>query len=524
MRLIVLVLLLLSLSSFESGLGTIAQAVTQEDEGVTCGSEWQLPVVQQNVTYPVGTTLVLNASRTGVFIGEDLLVYGSLETQNRSVLIGRSVTIDFGGNLRVTTTDLDGKFEATISFPVGFPAGPTAIEAAFDPEAADAALYLPSRSSLLIEVLYHPSSLAAEVYPKNARPLDTVQVTGRLWSLPENESLISRVIVIRFDDASVGNTTTNSTGQFDFGFSIPSSISSGGHQIVVAFLAIDDSYAPSNATLPLAIGGLETRVNFSADRTLFFSGMSITIQGTVTLANGTVWRYGEAKVYIDGSLSAAAMPNAEGVFSSTTQLPIGTNFGWHLLKVKYTPDESSISGSEATVPIFVINTPLFALALGVVVALLSLSVYRVTKKRRPLVSAAPILPQPPVTEEPLAEAYPPEMEEYSTEGLTSMIKAEHDDAAKVRRSYRLAQTMLEKKLGEEPSASETHREYFYRATRKVPNVEDSLKRLSELFELAEYSQAPMGRAQSEEAMKLLLRLREELYGQNRQEYGNKYQA
>jgi hypothetical protein len=301
-------------------------------------------------------------------------------------------------------------------------------------------------------------------------------------------------------------------------------ISSGSHNVTVAYPAVGDGYAPSNATLPLNIGLLEARVNFSADRTWLFSGMSVTIQGTVTLTNGTVWKYGQAKVYLDGSFSAAEMPNAEGVFSSTIQLPIGTSFGWHLLKVKYTPDESSIGGSEATVPIFVLNTPLSTIASGVVIGLLSLSVYRAIRKRRPPILAAPTLVQLPVIEKPSPEAYPPEMGEYSAEGLTSMIEAEHDHAAKVRRAYRLAQTMLGQKFHEEPHESETHWEYFHRVTKKAPNVEGSFKRLSELFELAEYSQAPMGRAQSEEALKLLLRMREELGVQNKQEYGNEYQV
>jgi len=487
-------------------------------------SVWQLPVAQQNATNPVGTTLVLNASRSDVFIGEDLLVYGSLETQNGSVLIGRRVTITFGENLTVASTGYDGEFKATISFPVGFPAGPIALEAVFDPEAADSGLYLSSRSSLLIQVLYHPSSLEAQIYPKNAGPLDTVQVTGRLWSVPENESLKSKVIVIHFDTTYVGNTTTNSTGQFHFEFFIPLNVSSGSHNVTAAFPAIGDGYAPSNATQPLNIELLEAHVNFSADRTSLFSGMGVTIKGTVTLANGTVWKYGQAKVYLDGSLSAIEMPNAEGVFSSAIVLPIGTNLGWHLLKVKYTPDESSISGSEATVPVFVLNTPLITIASGVVIGLLSLSVYRAIKKRRTPILAAPTLPQLPVMEKPSPEAYPPEMGEYSAEGLTSMIEAEHDHAAKVRRSYRLAQAMLGQKLHEEPHESETHWEYFHRVTKKVPNVEDSLKRLSELFELAEYSQAPMGRAQSEEATKLLLRVREEIGGQDKKEYGNEYQV
>lgn len=108
--------------------------------------------------------------------------------------------------------------------------------------------------------------------------------------------------------------------------------------------------------------------------------------------------------------------------------------------------------------------------------------------------------------------------------MTSMIKGEHGHTAKVRRSYELARTMLDQKLDEESPESETHWEYSSRVTKKVPGVEDVFKRLSELFELAEYGQTSIGSAQSDEATKLLLKLREELWGENRQEYQNEFQA
>ena len=525
MRLTVPVLLLLfGLSFFNCEPVAIAHVLVDEPDEAIDVSGWQLSAAQANITNPVRTMLVLNASITEVFIEENLLIYGSLKTQNGSVLIGKHITITYGENLTVVKTSYDGKFVATIPFPVGFPAGPTAIEAAFNPEASDSGLYLPSRSSLPIRVLYHPSGIEAEIYPNSTRPLDTVEVIGRLLSRPENVSLKLRTIVIRFDSAFIGNTTTNSTGQFYQGFSIPENVSNGIHLVTILFPAIGDSFAPSNATLPLAIWLLGTRLNVTTDRTSLLSGTKITIHGTVMLTNGTLWKYGHARVYFDDSLYANETVNADGAFLSTVQLPIGINFGWHLLKVEYNPDEASISESEATVQVFVINTPLITIASGAVVAVLSLTAYRVTKKRRPAVPAARTLPKPPVTEEPSPEAYSPEMEVYSVEGLTSMIEAEHDHAAKVRRSYSLSRSMLDQKLHEEPSGSETHWEYFSRVTKKMPSVEDLFKRLSELYELAEYSQIPIGRAQSEEATKLLLKLREEIWGENSQEYGNEYQA
>jgi len=523
---VLVLLVFLAFSSFRCEPRAVAQATFQANSEITSASSWHLPVGQQNATSPVGTRLVLNASRTSVFIGEELSIYGLLKTQNGSVLIDRRIAIASGGNLTITSTDSDGRFKATFSFPAGFPAGPTAIEATFDPEAADSGLYVSSRSSILIQVLYHASSLEAEVNPTDVRPPDAVEVTGRLWSLPENEPLASRMIVIHIDSILIGNTITNGTGHFHLGFSIPVSVGGGSHNVTVAFPAIGDAYTPSNVSVPLKIELLGALVDFNADPTSLFSGTSVTIRGTVTLTNGTMWRYGQAKVYLDGSLSATAMPNAEGVFSSAIQLPIGTSLGWHVLTVKYAPDDSSISGSEASTPVFVLNTPLIVIAWGVVIALLSLSAYRVVRKRRIPVTPALALPSLPVPErpKPSPEPHRPEKEEYSSEGLTSMIEAERDHVAKVRRSYRLAQVLLSQELHEEPHESETHWEYFHRVARKDPNVEGAFRRLSELFEWAEYSQAPMGRVQSEEATKLLLKLREEIGGQDRQEYGNEYEV
>ncbi len=122
---------------------------------------------------------------------------------------------------------------------------------------------------------------------------------------------------------------------------------------------------------------------------------------------------------------------------------------------------------------------------------------------------APVtLPQPSLAQPMVIERAP--VEEFSVESLISAIKVEGLHAARIRKSYILAQAIINRRTGEAPRNSETHWEYFFRVTKSMPKITDTLKRLVELFELAEYSPYPIESAQSREATEILLELREEI--------------
>ena len=116
---------------------------------------------------------------------------------------------------------------------------------------------------------------------------------------------------------------------------------------------------------------------------------------------------------------------------------------------------------------------------------------------------APILPQPVVVEKRARET-------FSREDFISEIKAESIHAARIRKAYSLAQVIINAKIGEPSRTGETHWEYFSRVTKLVPKINDTLRRLVELYELAEYSPYPIESTQSREATEVLLELREEI--------------
>jgi hypothetical protein len=162
-----------------------------------------------------------------------------------------------------------------------------------------------------------------------------------------------------------------------------------------------------------------------------------------------------------------------------------------------------VKGSEAVASVFIYNTPLVVLAAVSLPAASSLGFYLFRRSRRAVVLAPPALPEPVTLEKPVSR-------ELSPEHLISAIKAEITPAARIRRSYFFAQAIINRRIGESSRTSETHWEYFSRATKLVPRVNDKLKRLVELYELAEYSPYPIEIAQSREATEILLKLREEI--------------
>ncbi len=452
----------------------------------------------------IHTILTLRSSKQQVFVEESLSVRGVLEMLNGTALVVRNITLSWDGNMTLMrTTDFSGGFEADLSFPIGAEAGPSAIQAKFEPQGSDNSVYLGCSATLEVQVAYRPSVIMAEIRPATSRPLDLVEVSGVLLGLGDIP-LENRVVQTGFDGASVGNATTDATGHFLSGFQVPKTASNGTHAVTLTFAPTLDEYSGSNAMLTLTVELHITRTEVLLDRTRVFSGAALTINGTVTLANGTAWRYGRVHAYLDDSLLTSAVVIGDGSFLLAVQMPSHTWFGWHVIRIEYSPDEAWVEGSEAVAQVYVYNTLVLVIAVAGVVAASSLGAYAIVRTRRAAKLPPPELPGPP----PVVTR--PTREEYSSEILTATIQAEHNDAAKVRRSFRLAQSMLEQLIGEAPRESETHWEYFSRITGTSPGLAEPLRRLVELYELAEYSPFPIGTDQSREAMEILLRLREQV--------------
>ena len=490
-------------SQYGIDMGTQLQKIRELDALFQTYSE-QIDQLNAQVRTQSGftrTILTLNASRTNVYVEESFFVYGFLKDENGTALLGRNVTISWGINqTTLTVTDFIGRFQANISFPIGTSAGPAQIGAEFRPEGGDSKVYMSSNALLRVEVTYQPSVIDAAISPTNVRPFDFVDVRGNL-SAVGGKPLEFKTLMISLDGAFLANARTTAIGAFTFGFFVPETLNNGTHTVEVIFPATGERYAPSNVTLSLTVERPETVTRITVNRTSLLSGMGLFVNGTVAYRNGTAVGGRNVTVYFDGMPYMNVTLRDDGSFASTIPLPLLLPVGTHFFRVSYVPNEPWVIGSQSTIRVFVFNTPFLILIIGVVSTASLLGGY-VTRRRR----VAPMLvtvPQP-VRAKTKAE------EEIPIEREIAAIENEKDNAAKIRKTFHLAQAILEQETGEAQRDSETHWEYFSRVSETRPQIKEALNRLVNLFELAEYSPYPLGTSQSEEAMQVLRKLREEV--------------
>ena len=238
------------------------------------------------VEHMIRTSITLNVSKRVIFVGENFSVRGFIMQQDGVMMIGYNVRVSWAINRSITLiTDWDGSFAANLSFPAGFRQGFTNITANFG---AGNSEYLPSSSFVQVEVIYRPSIITAEIIPARARPLDQVNVTGRL-SGSDNQSLPNRSVTIKLDETVLGNATTDINGTFAFSFTVPEEMGNGTHSLAVFFNPNYDLYASSNTTLSLFIEPqtnatittpTQTATQLPLTVNSVLSGTTLTVSGT----------------------------------------------------------------------------------------------------------------------------------------------------------------------------------------------------------------------------------------------------
>lgn len=465
------------------------------------------------------TLIILNVSKRVIFVGENFSVRGFLEQQNGMMIAGRNVTVAWGTKQSIVLTYWDGSFEAkNLYFPAGFPQGFTNITATFG---SHEFMYVSSSSFVQVEVIYPPSTITVSIMPERAEPLDQMNVSGRLLG-PDNLPLQSRTVTMKLDQMVLGNTTTDSTGSFTFSFTVPEKLSNGTHILTALFNPTCDLFAPSNITLSFFIETKTittittptqpaTQLQLNVNPAIF-SGMSLIVSGTIS---GTGPRSGNVTIYLDNAGGSVIKVNENGSFQSQTEIPISTAFGFHTIKVIYNSDQPLIERSEASATVFVLNTDLTAIATAGTVLAGSLALFMLKRRALTMVQRAPEpVPQyqSPRPTESTSESVKtiPLPKKISRPELLSIINLEKDQAAKVTRTYYLAQDLITERLGLAPEKNETHREYFDRVTKTATYLKEPLREVVELFEMVRYTPNPCDAAHSRQATLALLKLFKEI--------------
>jgi hypothetical protein len=107
-------------------------------------------------------------------------------------------------------------------------------------------------------------------------------------------------------------------------------------------------------------------------------------------------------------------------------------------------------------------------------------------------------------------------------GILANIDLERDYAAKVTRTYYLAQDVIRERLGISPEPNETHSEYCERVSKAATYLAEPLHEIVALFELASYGATGIGEDRCREAVSALTKLFQEV--ENRTKGTQPYEA
>ena len=342
----------------------------------------------------VPTVLTLNASRRQVSIAENLTVFGFLKEPNGTLLADRNITISWGSNNAILTqTDFRGRFEANVSFPVGYPAGPSRIEADYVPSGRDSGVLVSSSTTISVDVMYLPSLITARISQATVRPLDQMSVMGSLGDAG-GIPLKIRTIVIDLDGVSLGNTTTDSLGQFIFRFTITEAINNGTHTLNVVFPAAGERYAPSNETIPFTVEILGTVVQMELNRSWIFSGMNVSVAGNLTYASGSIPSGKNVSISFDNQSYVNATVEDNGSFHAIIHAPFWLSLGSHRIKAEYLSQDPGVQGTETVATILVYSVPLIIFAATIISTATALSAYLISRRKKGRTLASIVTPEP----------------------------------------------------------------------------------------------------------------------------------
>jgi len=444
------------------------------------------------------TALTLNASVSQAFVG-DTFTAGGFLMWKQLPLAGRSITIAWGTENQSLTTNSTGGFQSDLSFPFGTPSGPAVVEAFYEPSANDSLTYQAAYSAIQITVNYEWTQIFANLDRSALKPTESALITGRLGT-QSGQPLVGQPISVEINGLVVGNTTTVTNGAFYYILTISETMRNGTYNAMLNFNPSTGRYAASTFSLPFNVVTVLSRMELKADRNLAFSGTNVILGGVITYMNGTAVNGGMLLIYLDNALYANATTVRNGIFQYSIGLPIWGGFGSHSLTVVYVPFDPGVNGSQSTVLVYVVSTPLILFGAVTLVGASGLSLTWLRRRRVPLSRLPPSAVAEAVVMERLRPVFP--TGERYEESLIA-IQAEAESSVKVRKAYALAQALIDGRLREEHRGSETVSEYYLRVTGQLPQLSDPLKRLSEFFELADYSQFPIVQAQGDSALEAL---------------------
>jgi hypothetical protein len=292
------------------------------------------------------TYLTLETALASVFVGDSIVVYGQLSSENGS-LAHRDVSLYFVDRPEVITTDEDGSYRTTIGIPYEY-VTEAVLGAEYSPAGDDIGVYMASESpELTVDISYYRTYLELSV-PEVAYPGLPITVTGVVSSTGD---FTERTVSLLMDNTHLA--TIQVEDDFAYEMVIPDGTSIGDHTLTVA--VVDQGrYAGTSRSLNIRVSQFQLQADIQAPSIIVLPG-EVHISGQVRSDYGPL-SDASVRLSFGESSSVATVTSADGSFEAVLEEPMRLSLvGPKRLTAEIEPVEPYYSSTDVDKWIIVVN-------------------------------------------------------------------------------------------------------------------------------------------------------------------------
>jgi hypothetical protein len=462
------------------------------------------------------TQLRLGVSPSPVRSNGTLQITGELQSGDIR-LGGRVVEVWINGILATNPT-LDGFGTFLWQYVVlnGSRTGKLQVYARYSPIGEDLSRFRSAKSiTITIPVEYQSVVLTSVPSTKRVLVLENFTVEGQLTDT-RGTPLAGKNVDLLVDGQPVNGSVTDAAGRYNVGTSFASGATEGEHQLYARFDPKQGTYAPGaseNTTIQvyylkpafsqLALTGLA----FLGGDAIALSGQTVRLEGRLEIDSKPLPQ-GLVIASLGGRELARASSLADGMFHMSVRVPLEVSDD-NAITIVFVPVKPWVAAITTSIILRVLNSVVTSVAAGsVVLAVLvfsgtSIDPWQVVR-RRVIARSRPGTRPVAVPKSEIDEGAGPFRARLPLGDSKLELGLElkfAEPRAFVKAAYWEIRRMLAEALNMQGEPSETPREYQVRVADRVGIAASSLLALTQLFELAEYSEHTVSRLGAEEGAK-----------------------
>jgi hypothetical protein len=448
------------------------------------------------------------------------------ELQSGDVGLGSRIVEVWMNGVQVADLTLDqlGRFAWQYVVSNGSRADKLELYAHYLPIGEDVSRFRPAKSATVtVPVNYRSVTLTISASSKRVLVLENFSVQGQLADAFGN-LLAGKTVDLLVDGDPVNSSITNSAGKYSMSTTLPTGTPQGEHQLCTRFGPKQGIYATANSeNITIQLYYLKptfTQLGLSGfpmvgGEFIILSGQTAPLEGRLEI-DSKPFAQSLVIAFLGDRELGRALTDTTGIF----RISVGVSFDLsdvNKILVVFVPASPWMASVTGSIVVRVLNSAVTGLAIGA--AFFALLVFsgrsisigtilrrRAVPRRRPEAETIAV-EKPEATEGAVTASALLPLRDFEVE-LQLGVKSE-EPRPFVKAVYWEIRRMLAELLGARGEQSETPREFSARVSDKLGSAVASLPALTQLFELAEYSQHAISRIEAQEAVDHALRVAEE---------------